>query len=91
MTTVAKEIESQLGVVNGESNVSFPVSPLSPATLPSFLLLEIISPHKYESSSLPTKVKLHVQMFEGVLWLPLAGAILDIFEELSDNIHVSHR
>ena len=88
--TVAKEIESQLGSVNGECNISFPVSPPSPATLPSFLLLEIASPHKYESSSLPTKVKLHVQMFEGVLWLPLVGAILDILEELNDNIYNNH-
>lgn len=90
VATVAKEIEKQLGSVNGDQHVlSLPFFAHSPANLPSFLLLEVVSPVK-EDSSHSSKVRLHVQTFEAVVWLPLVAAILDILVELNEIVRINN-
>ena len=75
---VAKEIETCLGSsVENIQEHSFK-APLTP--LATFLLLEIMT---HSDDHQATEVKLHVQTFGVVLWLPLVTSILDIYNILS--------
>ena len=72
--TVAKEIETCLGSsieTIQEHSFKAPLSPLA-----TFLLLEVMT---HSDDHRATDVKLHVQTFGVVLWLPLVTSILDIY------------
>lgn len=74
--TIAKEIEAHFGCILGTSFNSTGGS-LSTTTLNSFLLINVTT---FNDDSHSMAIKMNVQTFEAVFWLPLVTSVLELID-----------